>query len=137
MIKFVKYFIQAIFIYFFFFIGKLFGLRLSRRIFSLIFRSIGPVIKSKKIMKKNLLNFSSKISNKKIMQISSNMWANYGMTFIEYMFLKDFKKGRSHIQIKGEKILKKISVNNKPVIFVSGHFANFELMSMEIVKKKN
>jgi KDO2-lipid IV(A) lauroyltransferase len=26
--------------------------------------------------------------------------------------------------------------NSKPVIFVSGHFANFELMSMEITKKK-
>ena len=25
---------------------------------------------------------------------------------------------------------------NKPVVFVSGHFANFELMSMEITKKK-
>ena len=30
----------------------------------------------------------------------------------------------------------KISLDNKPVIFVSGHFANFELMSMEITKKK-
>ena len=28
------------------------------------------------------------------------------------------------------------SKKNKPVIFVSGHFANFELMSMEITKKK-
>ena len=26
--------------------------------------------------------------------------------------------------------------NSKPVIFISGHFANFELMSMEITKKK-
>ena len=30
----------------------------------------------------------------------------------------------------GELILKK----NKPVIFISGHFANFELMSMKIVE---
>ena len=28
-----------------------------------------------------------------------------------------------------------IKVSNKPVIFVSGHFANFELMSMELTKK--
>ena len=34
--------------------------------------------------------------------------------------------------------MKKIYTNykeNKPVIFISGHFANFELMSMEITKK--
>ena len=31
--------------------------------------------------------------------------------------------------------MENIFQNNKPVIFVSGHFANFELMSMEITKK--
>ena len=29
----------------------------------------------------------------------------------------------------------KILKDQKPVIFISGHFANFELMSMEITKK--
>ena len=49
---------------------------------------------------------------------------------------KDFKKKHTHIDVDGEKILEKIFLNNKPVIFISGHFANFELMSMEITKKK-
>ena len=64
------------------------------------------------------------------------MWSNYGMPLIEYIFLNNFKKGQSHIDIEGENILRKISLDNKPVIFISGHFANFELMSMEITKKK-
>ena len=34
-----------------------------------------------------------------------------------------------------EEILLKIKQEAKPVIFISGHFANFELMSMEIRKK--
>jgi KDO2-lipid IV(A) lauroyltransferase len=58
------------------------------------------------------------------------------MTFVEYVFLDNFRKGQLHIDIEGEKILDKILVNNKPVIFISGHFANFELMSMEITKRK-
>ena len=37
--------------------------------------------------------------------------------------------------IEGEKNLYNLSDNGKPVIFVSGHFANFELMSMEITKR--
>ena len=57
------------------------------------------------------------------------------MTFIEYIFLNKFNKNNSHIIINGEENLNDILINNKPVIFVSGHFANFELMSMEIVKK--
>ena len=56
------------------------------------------------------------------------MWKNYGMTFIEYIFLNKFRKNNSHIKIKGEENLNKILIQNKkPVIFVSGHFANFEL----------
>ena len=65
------------------------------------------------------------------------MWSNFGMTFIEYIYLNKFRKSNSHIKILGQKVLDKILLKDKPVIFVSGHFANFELMSMEITKKKN
>ena len=63
------------------------------------------------------------------------MWKNYGKTFVEYLYLKKFRNMNSHIEIKGEQILDKIQKNNKSVIFVSGHFANFELMSMELTKR--
>ena len=63
------------------------------------------------------------------------MWKNYGMTFIEYVFLDRFKKKDSHITIRGEENLSSIIKDNGQAIFVSGHFANFELMSMEIIKK--
>ena len=62
------------------------------------------------------------------------MWSNYGKTFVEYMYLNKFKANNSHISIKGKDILEKIRNEKKKVIFVSGHFANFELMSMEITK---
>ena len=39
------------------------------------------------------------------------------------------------MQFTNEEILLQISEEKKPVIFISGHFANFELMSMEITKK--
>ena len=64
----------------------------------------------------------------------SNMWSNYGMTFVEYIFLNKFKKNKSHIKIYGKNVLEEVQLSQKPVIFVSGHFANFELMSMELVK---
>ena len=136
MIKPVKYFFEAFFVYLFFLIAKLIGLSLSRKFFSFIFKKIGPIIRSNNIIDKNLLKFSNELSNQEKKEIRSNMWSNYGMTFIEYIFLNNFKKGQSHINIEGESILRKISLDNKPVIFISGHFANFELMSMEITKKK-
>ena len=136
MIKLIKYFFEAFFIYLFFIIGKIIGLSYSRSLFSFIFKKIGPMIRSDKILSKNLFYFSSSISESKKDEIKFNMWSNYGMTFIEYIFLERFRKNNFHIKIEGDQILDKIRDDNRPVIFISGHFANFELMSMEITKKK-
>ena len=134
-IKFFKYFFQAIIVYLLFIIGKLVGLKLSRIIFSTIFKLVAPAFKSKKIIDKNLSIFASEVPNIDKNQIISEMWKNYGMTFIEYMFLNTFRKNSSHIEIKGDENLNVAISKKKPLIFVSGHFANFELMSMEITKR--
>jgi len=136
MIKPIKYFFEAIFIYLFFFIAKLIGVSLSRKFFSYLFKMIGPIIRSNKIVHKNLSIFSKNISDQEKEKIISNMWSNYGMTFVEYIFLNNLRNEHAHIEIEGEEILEQIYKNNKQVIFISGHFANFELMSMEITKKK-
>tara|TARA_B100002019_G_C21247329_1_gene589123 strand:- start:470 stop:1327 length:858 start_codon:yes stop_codon:yes gene_type:complete len=135
MIKFIKYLVQSIFIYLFFIIGRLIGLDLSRKIFSKIFLSFGSLFRSNKIIKKNLEIFSQNISETRKNEIISNMWRNYGMTFIEYAFLNYFRKNNHHIELKGLDVLENIIKRKKPAIFISGHFANFELMSMEITKK--
>ena len=131
-----NYLFQTILIYIFFFIGRLLGLNISRFLFSNLFCLFGPIFKSKKIVKKNLDIFSDNLSNTRKKEIVKNMWKNYGMTFIEYIFLNFFRKKNNHITIYGEDVLSNIVKKGKPVIFISGHFANFELMSMEITKKK-
>ena len=135
MIKIINYFLQSILIYLFFFIGFILGIKLSRKIFSSLFLLIGPIFKSKKIIKKNLNIFDPVMSDVAKNSIIKNMWKNFGMTFIEYVFLKNFKKQSSHVQVCGERNLSNLIKTEKPVIFISGHFANFELMSMEIRKK--
>ena len=135
MIKTFNYLIQSIIIYLFFILGRTLGMKLSRKFFSFLFLKIGPFFKSKKIIMNNLQIFHKNITKEQANKIISNMWKNYGMTFIEYIFFNYFKKNRSHILIEGEKNLEKVINNKKPAIFVSGHFANYELMSMEITKK--
>ena len=134
-VKVVKYFFQAIIIYTLFLVIKIIGLRLSRKIFSLLFNKIGFFVKSKQTIDANLEKFLGSYNEDVKKEIKFKMWNNYGKTFIEYLYLKKFRNTSSHIEIKGEKILNSIIENNKPVIFVSGHFSNFELMSMELTKK--
>ncbi len=135
MTKIINYFIQSILVYSAFLLSRIIGLKLSRKIFSIFFCHLGPIFKSKKIVEKNLNNFSNIVPNIDKTLITNNMWKNYGMTFIEYIFLNNFRKNNHHITIKDDSDLSKIKLEKKPVIFISGHFANFELMSMEITKK--
>ena len=59
------------------------------------------------------------------------MWSNYGKILSEYMFLKKLRSSKN-VTIEGKDILDQIIKDNNPVIFVSGHFSNFELMAMMI-----
>ena len=135
MFRTLNYFLQSLFVYLFFFIGRILGINLSRKFFSGMFILIGPFFKSNKIINKNLKIFSSTISLKDKSRIMKDMWSNYGKTFIEYIFLNRFRKENKFVTLDGEENLLQIAKENKPVIFISGHFANFELMSMEITKR--
>ena len=135
MIKTINYFFQAIIIYIFFFIGRILGIKLSRKIFSWLFLKIGPLFKSKKITRKNTKIYAQVATRIDEEKIIHSMWKNYGKTFIEYIFLDYLKKSNSNIFIEGEENISDLINKNKQVIFVSGHFANFELMSMQITKK--
>ena len=61
MIKIIKYFFQSIFIYIFFLIGRILGLKISRIFFSKVFSTIGPLFKSKNVIDKNLEIFSKNL----------------------------------------------------------------------------
>ncbi len=134
--KFFKYLIQAIFIYFFIITIKLLGLNFSKKIFIFIFRSFGNFFRSKKIIINNLGLINKTLSEKDKIVIINNMWKNYASTFVEYFFLNKYRKNNDHISIKGEDKLKSLKDKKEQVIFISGHFSNFELMSMELTKRK-
>ena len=130
----ILYFFQSVIVYIFYFLSKIIGLKLSRIFFSLIFKKIGNLFKSKKIIYDNLNRIKPGISQLEKEKIINKMWSNYGKTFIEYVYLGSFKKKSNHIILKNRKVIDEIIKKNKPVIFISGHFANYELMSMELTK---
>jgi len=135
--KVIKYFFEFISIISLFSIFKIIGLRNASNLGSILGRSVGPLFRSKKIIKQNIKTGLGEIDEKKESEIINDMWSNIGRTFAEYVFLKDFKFNRTnfnHMKINGISHLDEIKKNNKPAIFYSGHFANFELMAMELDK---
>jgi len=134
--KTVKYFFQFIFISFLFIIFKILGLTNSSTLASLLFKYIGPFFRSKKLIENNILKAFPNMNKDDLNQIANNMWGNYGRILAEYIFLKNFRKTipTRNLKIVGQEILEKIREKKKPVIFISGHFNNFELMAMHIEK---
>ena len=135
--KILKYFFEFITIISLFFIFKIIGLKNASTLGGILGKFIGPLFRSKHIIKQNIKIGLGEIDEKKESEIISEMWSNIGRTFAEYVFLKDFKFNKTnfdHIKINGSNYLNEIKKNNESVIFYSGHFANFELMAMELDK---
>ena len=134
--KYIKYFFEFLFSIFFFIIFKIIGPKLSSNLSGKIFEIIGPFFRSKKVIYNNIKKALPEIGENDLKNIENSMWNNYGRTFAEYIFLKDFRYGKlaSNVQIEGQEILNDIKENNKKVIFISGHLSNFELMAMFIEK---
>ncbi len=132
----IKYFFQFSLIIIFFSLFKILGYKLSSAVGGKLFEIVGPLFRSKKLIHSNIINAFPNLNIKEINKINKLMWNNYGRVFAEYMFIKDFRKGnlQNNIKIEGQEILESIKNNNKPVIFISGHFSNFELMAMHLEK---
>jgi len=134
--KSIKYFIQFLIISILFLLFKILGLNYASYISGKIVSFIGPFFRSKSLIKSNILKSFPNLESNEIEKISKKMWNNYGRILAEYIFIKDFResKFKDNIEIKGQEILDKIKKDDEAVIFVSGHFSNFELMAMQIEK---
>ena len=134
--KIIKYFFQFLFFIFFFFLFKIFGFKISSLIGGKLFETIGPIFRSKELISSNIKKAIPNINSKDLKKISRLMWNNYGRIFEEYVFIKSFRSGKlnSRISVEGQDILDEIKKNNQQVVFISGHFSNFELMAMHLEK---
>jgi len=134
--KSIKYFIQFLIIFILFLIFKVLGLKFASYTSGKIVSFIGPFFRSKTLIESNILKALPNLNKNEVKKISKMMWHNYGRILAEYMFIKEFRTSdvENNIEIIGQKKLDTIKENNEPVIFISAHFNNFELMAMHLEK---
>ena len=131
----IRYFFEYITIIILFSLFKLLGYRIASELGYFLGKTFGPFFRSKKIIRDNLNKFDSSLTSEKIKKISKEMWGNYGRILSEYPYISNFRKGDLDKYIKIENVERLDEVNkNQPVVFVSAHFSNFELMAMAIEK---
>ena len=132
----INYFLQFILIVSLYSFYRLLGLKISLKISVKIFLIFGSIFRSNEICKKNISLAFPQISETKMNDVIKNMWINYGKIFAEYPFIKNFRNSDKNnlISIENKNYLLDIKKAKEPVIFISGHFNNFELMAMTIEK---
>ena len=134
--KTLKYFLEFFFIILLFLIFKLLGRRWASNLGCFIATYVGSYFRSKMRIKTNLKKAFPQINSEDEKKYTKEMWCNFGRTFAEYVYLKKFRQNPDkHIKINGLEILDSIKSSGKSAVFISGHFANFELMAMELDRK--
>ena len=133
--KTIIYFFEFVLVSLLLIIFKILGYKLASNFGFFIGKTFGPLFRSKSLVIDNLKK--SNISLKKTHEQSTDeIFGNYGRIFAEYPFIKNFRNGKleKNIQVEGKQYLDEIKSKNKKVVFISGHFNNFELMAMMIEK---
>ena len=124
---------QYLLIFILFILFKIVGFKASSNFGFFIGKYLGPLFRPKSSIINNLKKAQISGDYKKI---ATNVLGNYGRIFAEYVHLKNFKNDRlnNHITIEGREYLERIKNKKQSVVFISGHFNNFELMAMQIDK---
>ena len=132
----IKYFFEFLIIIILFIFFKILGLKFASYVGGKLGNLFGPIFRSNKKIKSNVLRAFPNLETNEIQRITEMMWNNYGRILSEYMFMKKFRQSKLNynITIIGQEILDKIKNSGEQVIFISGHFNNFELMAMQIEK---
>ena len=132
----IKYFFQFIGVILLFSIFKLLGRKYASILSGNIMTMVGPLFRSEKICHYNLSTAFPKLETKQKENILKEMWFNYGKILAEYIYINDFRNSKlsNTIMVENQNELEKIKNLSEPVIFVSGHFNNFELMAMHLEK---
>ena len=132
----IRYFVEFLIIIFLLVIFKILGFKLASSLGGLIGRLVGPLFRSKKKILSNISKAFPEIEEKSTELIVKKMWENYGRILSEYVFIKNFRnsKYKKFLTIEGQEVLNELKDSKEPVVFISGHFNNFELMAMQIEK---
>jgi len=136
MLQKIRYFFEFLTIIFLFLIFRILGIKISSYIGGRLGSMFGPFFRSKQLIRSNIINALPNLTKQELEIIIKKMWNNYGRILSEYIFIKKFRNSNlnDNLLVEGNEILQTIKKSHEPVIFISGHFDNFELMAMQIEK---
>lgn len=97
------------------------------------FKLAGPLTSAHAVAETNLRIVFPQVSDAEIAVLLKAQWDNTGRTFLELLIMDRIIRSSDRVELINGHRLDEIAARQEPVVFVSGHFANFEVMPAAIV----
>lgn len=98
-----------------------------------LLRKLGPLTGSQKVVERNLSLAFPDMAPDERRRIIDEQWDNLGRTFFEMPHMAELRPSLGRVEVVNAERLEAIRQSGKAVVFVSGHFANWEIMPCAIV----
>jgi KDO2-lipid IV(A) lauroyltransferase len=99
-----------------------------------MFRTLGPLTGAHRVAETNLRIAFPQASDAEINQLLRAQWSELGRSLAEFAIIDRIVADRTRLVIEDEARLGAIAAGGGPVVFISGHFSNFEMMAAAIVR---
>lgn len=127
----VRYLIEAGFVKLGFGLLLVLGVKNASRFCAFLTRNLGPIFPVSKVARKQLEFFLPEVNAK---QTLVNVWDHMGRIIAEFphFYSMDDEKFLEHVELVGDKHLKKLQKEARGGIFISAHYGNWECMPRRI-----
>lgn len=99
-----------------------------------LFRRLGPLTGANRVAERNIRIAFPDLDDAGVKRLLRDQWDELGRSLAEFAILDRVVADRSRLEIEGEALLGAIAAGTRPVVFISGHFSNFEMMAAAMVR---
>ena len=99
-----------------------------------LFGWLGPLTPSDRTVRRNLTIAFPHAAEAELEQLRKAQWRELGRMFAEFAIVDRILRDPSRLEVVGAERLAAVAESGKPVVLVSGHFSNFEMMAAAIVR---
>jgi KDO2-lipid IV(A) lauroyltransferase len=99
-----------------------------------LFRNLGPLTGAHRVAERNLRLAFPHAGDTEIKQLLRAQWIELGRTLTEFLILDRIVADTDRLEVVNEARLGAIAAGDGPVVFISGHFSNFEMMAVAMAR---
>jgi KDO2-lipid IV(A) lauroyltransferase len=124
---------EAVFYDVFTFLMRLMPTDFASDVGGALFRLLGPLTKTHKLAWQNLILAFPEKDEAWRQQILREQWDSNGRTVFEFPQMDRIRPSTGRVELVNAERMEEIRTGGKPVVFVSGHLSNWEVMPAAIV----